>query len=337
MNLEPSEEQVLLRDMVRRFLADHCEAHEIGRAPMLREDWRKLGELGLFAFLLPESAGGMGGRPQEVMIVAEEMGRALAITPLAECVLGAADLIARYGSTAQIDRWVRPVLTGEALLALAMGDVERRGNLLFGRCPFVRWGADADGLVVVSGDTLHIVACDAANLVIEPIRLADGSIAATVDLAGCESQAIALTEGALANTLAVVQLSYIAEMVGAMSLLQRQTADYVQQRQQFGAPIASFQAVQHRVARMFVALEQSRSILLKAAVAERDDARFQRGVLVAKAYVADAAQRLAEVAVQLHGGMGVTEELPIGRGLGRVIVLARLFGGADDARRRLVS
>lgn len=337
MNLQPSEEQVLLRDMIGRFLADRCAAHGLGRGPMPREDWRALGELGLFAFLLPESGGGMNGRAQDAMVVAEELGRALAITPLAECVLATADLVARHGTSTQIERWVRPVREGEALLALASGDVELRDGRLVGRCPLVHWGSDADGLAVIVCDAVYIVARDAANMTLTPIRLADGSMAARVDLAGCESEAITLPEGELARSLALAQLAYVAEMVGAMDLLLGQTADYVQQRVQFGVAVASFQTVQHRVARMFVALEQARSLLIKAAVADRGDPGFERGVLAAKAYVAEAAQRLAEDAVQLHGGMGVTEELPIGRGLRRVIVLARLFGGADTARARLAA
>lgn len=337
MDLQPSEEQLLLRNMVGRFLADRCATDGLGRGPMAREEWRALGELGLFTFLLPESGGGMNGRAQDTMIVAEELGRALAITPLAECVLVAADLVARHGTSAQIERWVRPVREGEALLAWASGEAELRGGLLVGRCPLVRWGADADGFAVLVRDALHIVARDAANLTLRPIRLADGTPAATVDLAGCKSEAITLPEGELDRSLAVAQLAYVAEMVGAMDLLLGQTADYVQQRVQFGVAVASFQTVQHRVARMFVALEQARSLLIKAAVADRGDPGFERGVLAAKAYVAEAAQRLAEDAVQLHGGMGVTEELPIGRGLRRVIVLARLFGGADTARARLAA
>lgn len=337
MNLQPSEEQVLLRDMVGRFLTDRCSVHGLGRGPMAREDWRAIGELGLFAFLLPESAGGMNGRAQDAMIVAEELGRALAITPLAECVLLAADLVGRHGTSTQIERWVHPVREGEALLAWAPGEIELRDDRLVGRCPLVRWGADADGFAVIVRDAVHIVARDATNLTFTPIRLADGTRAVTLDLAGCESETIALPAGELGRSLAVAQLAYVAEMVGAMELLLAQTTDYVEQRIQFGVAIASFQAVQHRIARMFVALEQARSLLIKAAVADRGDPGFERGVLAAKAYVADTAQRLAEDAVQLHGGMGVTEELPVGRGLRRVIVLARMFGGADAARERLAA
>lgn len=338
MNLQPSEEQQLLRDMIGRFLGDRCAAQDLGRGPMPRDEWSSLAELGLFAFLLPGSGGGMDARAQDAVIVAEELGRALAITPLAESILIAADLIARHGTSEQVARWVRPVLEGEALVVPAFGDgVALHDGRLVGHCPFVRWGADADALAVMTGDDLYVVARDADNLAITPVRLADGSMAAMIELAGCEGEVIGLPPGELARSVAVGQLAYVAEMVGAMDMLLGHTTGYVQQRVQFGAPIASFQAVQHRIARMFVVLEQARSLLIKAAVADRDDPGFERGVLAAKAYVADAAQRLAEDAVQLHGGIGVTEELPVGRGLRRVIVLARLFGGADIALDRLLA
>jgi alkylation response protein AidB-like acyl-CoA dehydrogenase len=208
---------------------------------------------------------------------------------------------------------------------------------LNGRCDFVRWAVGADALVVLAGDSLHVVAADAPGLTIKPAQLADGSFAGMVMFDGGEAESIALPAAAAAASLATVQLCYVAEMVGAMALLYEQTADYARQRRQFGAAIGSFQAVQHKLARMFVALEQARSLLLKAGLADRDAAGFERGVIATKAYVAEAAQRLAEDAVQLHGGMGVTDELAIGRGLRRVMLLARLFGGAGEARARLAA
>jgi len=223
------------------------------------------------------------------------------------------------------------------VLALAVGDIHKQDGRLTGRCDFVRWAVDADALVVLAGDAFHIVATDAPGLTIAPVRLADGSVAGMVVFDGCTAESMILPAGAGAASLATAQLCYVAEMVGAMALLYEQTVDYARQRRQFGAPIGSFQVVQHKLARMFVALEQARSLLLKAGLADRDEPEFERGVIAAKAYVAEAAQRLAEEAVQLHGGMGVTDELAIGRGLRRVMLLARLFGGAGEARARLAA
>ena len=234
-------------------------------------------------------------------------------------------------------RWAAPAMAGEAVLALALGAVTIRNGALHGRCEFVRWAADADVVVVLVDGAAYLVPAGLPGLTITPARIADGSTVAALDFDGCLGEIISLPPGEVDACLALVQLGYTAEMVGAMALLYDQTVDYARQRQQFGTAIATFQVVQHKLARMFVSLEQARSILLKAGVSPREAPGFVPGVLAAKAYVADAAQRLAEEAVQLHGGMGVTDELPVGRALRRVLVLSRLFGSAEATRQRLAA
>jgi len=337
MRLEPSEEQVMLRDTVARFLADRGDATAIGAAPMPMADWRAMADLGLFGFLLPERAGGMGGGADDAMIVAETLGKGLAITSLGEGILGAADLIARHGDDALVRRFVAPALTGETILALAAGPVRGDGGRVSGTFDFVRWATQASALVILDDDAAHIVELGSATVVLSPHRLADGTPAACVTLTACEAIRIALPFRTAEAVLAMVDLAHAAEMVGVMALLFGQTADYIATRRQFGAAIKSFQAVQHKLARMFIALEQARSLTIKAAATGREDAGFVRAARAAKAYAAEAAQFLAEEAVQLHGGIGVTDELPVGRGLRRVMVLARLFGGAADARTRLAA
>jgi alkylation response protein AidB-like acyl-CoA dehydrogenase len=337
MRLEPSEEQNMLRDTVARFLADRGEAAAIGAAPMSSADWRDMAGLGVFDFLMPERAGGMGGGSDDTMIVAEVLGRGLAITPFGEGIIGAADLIARYGDDMLVQRFVVPVMVGEATVALTVGPVREQAGRISGSFDFVRWAPQASALVVLDGDTLYVAALGPEAAALVPRRLADGTPAACVTLTDCEVAAIALPPGAAETALAMVDLAHAAEMTGAMALLYAQTADYAATRRQFGAAIGTFQAVQHKLARMFVALEQSRSLTIKAAATGRDDPGFVRAARSAKAYVADAAQRLAEEAVQLHGGIGVTDELPVGRGLRRVMVLGRLFGSAADARTRLAA
>jgi alkylation response protein AidB-like acyl-CoA dehydrogenase len=337
MRLEPSEEQAMLRETVARFLADRGEAAAIGAAPMLAADWRAMAELGLFAFLLPERAGGMGGGSDDAMIVAEALGKALAVTSFGEAVLGAADVIARHGGDMLVQRFVAPAMAGETILALAVGSVREDAGRVSGVFDFVRWAPQASALVVLGDDAAYLVTLGANTAALIPRRLADGTPAACVTLTDCEAARIALPPGAAETTLAMVDLAHAAEMIGVMALLYAQTADYVATRRQFGAAIGTFQAVQHKLARMFVALEQARSLTIKAAATGREDAGFVRAARSAKAYVADAAQHLAEDAVQLHGGIGVTDELPVGRGLRRVMVLARLFGAATDARETLAA
>lgn len=337
MRLEPSEEQAMLRETVARFLADRGEAATIGTAPMPAADWRAMAELGLFRFLLPERAGGMGGGPDDAMIVAEALGGGLAITPLGEGVIGAADIVARYGNDMLVERFVAPAMAGEAVLALAVGALREEAGRVSGKFAFVRWAPQASALVVLGDSAAYVVALDADGAALTPRRLADGTPAACITLIDCEAARTALPPGAAETALAMIDLTHAAEMTGAMALLYAQTIDYVATRRQFGAAIGTFQAVQHKLARMFVALEQARSLTIKAAAVGRDDAGFVRAARSAKAYVAHAAQVLAEEAVQLHGGIGVTNELPVGRGLRRIMVLARLFGGAGEARERLAA
>lgn len=332
MDLSPSEEQAMVRDMLRRFLADRYDATTMAKGPMALDDWRALGELGLFAFLLPETAGGLGGDAVEAMIVAEELGKALAITPLAESVLLCGQALA---GTAIGAPWVDRLMRGDAHIAYTPGGVLTDGRLS-GAVGLVRDGIDAAAFVVAAENgALLLVDAQAAGVSRRPVRLVDGSIAADMVFDRVEAAALDISSDQWAAAIALAELAIVAELVGAMATLLDLTLDYVRQRRQFGQPIASFQAVQHRCARLYTLLEQSRSLLLKAALVE-DDA-CSRAVTAAKAYVCDAALRLAEDAVQLHGGMGVTEELAVGRGLRRVLLLSRLNGGGMAARAALAA
>lgn len=331
MNLLPSDEQMMVRDLVRRFLADRYDAANMAKGPMASDDWRALGDLGLFALLLPEAAGGMGGGPAEVMIVAEEIGRALAITPLAESVVLCGHLIA--GSAIAVP-WTEGIASGGAVLAFARGGLAHDG-VLSGDCGIVRNGMEASALVVAAQDAIVLVEAAAQGVSRSPVRMVDGSIAAQLRFEGAPSHQLEDTGSNLTAAMALAELAIVAELVGAMDTILELTVDYVRQRKQFGKPIGSFQVIQHRCARLYASLEQSRSMLLKAALAE--GASQPGAVTAAKAYICDAALRLAEDAVQLHGGMGVTDELAVGRGLRRVLLLSRLFGGSIAARAALAA
>lgn len=332
MDLALSDEQGMVRDMVRRFLADRYDATTMAKAPMSPADWQALGELGLFAFLLPEAMGGMGGGAAEVMIVAEEMGRALAITPLAESVVLCGHALS---GSALAAKWGQPLGDGKAVLAFAQGGAIANGAVS-GSVDIVREGMDAAAFLVadVHGQ-LALVDAEAPGVVRRPVRLVDGSIAAQLHFEEATAEPIALSSEALAACVALAELAILAELVGAMDTLLALTLDYVRERHQFGKPIGSFQAVQHRCARLYTDLEQSRSLLLKAALVDAADR--PRAVTRAKAFIGDAALGLAEAAVQLHGGMGVTEELAVGRGLRRILLLSRLFGGGIAARAALAA
>ncbi|WP_313803679.1 acyl-CoA dehydrogenase family protein [Sphingobium sp.] len=331
MDLAPREEQAMAQETVQRFLADRYDAGSMARAPMSLDDWRALGELGLFAFLLPERLGGMGGGAADVMFVAEAFGRSLAITPLAEGVLLAGELIARGGTDAQVARWAGRLAQGEAILGFARGGTIEAGRVS-GHPGLIRDGmAAAAFIVALDRGGVALVAAEAPGVLRRPVRLVDGSIAAEISLDGTPAELLDLLPGDFDAAIALAELAIVAELVGAMDSLLDQTVDYVKQRQQFGKAIGSFQVIQHRCARLYVMLEQARSMLLKAALDECV------AVTAAKAYVCDAALRLAEDAVQLHGGMGVTDELAVGRGLRRVLLLSSLFGGGRAAREALAA
>lgn len=347
MTLEPTEEQALLRDMVGRFLADHVPQDAAGRGPMPMADWRALGDLGVLALAVPEAAGGLGGGPREVAIVAEALGRVAAMTPMAECAVLCAVLIAEGGGEARGPTWIEAVVSGRSIVAYAgqgegLGDLRITpsgdGWILEGERRLVRHGAGADAFVVACDDDVLLVEAGTPGVTIVPHRLADGEPAAVVRFDRVEVAAAArLVVSAVRRrrALALARLAIAAEMVGLMQTLHEATIDHVRQRRQFGVPIGSFQVIQHRVARLFIALEQSRSILLRAVFADDED--FPIAVTEAFAYIADAALRLAQDATQLHGGMGVTEELLVGRGHRRLLVLSHLFGGAIAARAELAS
>lgn len=331
MNLTPGDEQAMVRETVRRFLADRHDTSSMGKAAMSSDDWLALGELGLFAFLLPDRLGGMGGSAADIMVVAEELGRSLAIAPLAEGVLLAGELIARGGTEAQVERWSTPLAQGEAILGFARGGTVMAGRVS-GHVGLIRDGmAAAAFIVALDAGGAVLVEAEAPGVHRRPVRLVDGSIAADVVLDDAVAEPLDVSPGDIDTATALAELAIVAELVGAMTTLLDQTVDYVKQRKQFGKPIGSFQVIQHRCARLYIALEQSRSILLKAALGGRG------AVTAAKAYIDEAALRLAEDAVQLHGGMGVTDELAVGRGLRRVLLLSRLFGGGLAARALLAA
>lgn len=332
MNLALSDEQAMIRDMVGRFLADRYDATTMARGPMSPDDWRALGELGLFALMTPEKAGGLGGGAVEVMIVSEEMGRALAITPLAEAILLCGRAI--VGSAAAKE-WGDKLMQGDTLLAFAPGGALVDGRLC-GSANIVRDGMDA-GAFVVETQTGGLLLVDGRGSGVRrmPVRLVDGSIAANVQFDAVQAEPLTVPASMWAEARALAGLSIVAELTGAMATLLGLTVDYVRQRHQFGKPIASFQVVQHRCARMYTWLEQSRSLLMKAAMIEEEERT--RAVTAARAYICDAALKLAEEAVQLHGGMGVTDELAVGRGLRRVLLLSRLHGGGISARAAMAA
>jgi hypothetical protein len=355
MNFDLSEEQEMFRSSVERFAAPiDVEARRKLRMDASgydRERWQSLCELGLVALAASEEAGGMGGSPLDLALVAEAIGKANAPDPWLELGALPALLLDRGGAHGALEK----VLSGETIATFAWTERSQRYSLtakgttakrsgdgfqLSGEKTMVLGAALADLFIVTAdldGETrAFLVASDADGFEMRPYRLADGSIAGEVKLtrvALSEAALLDLDAKLLGEIASEVRLQAAAEMVGLSQRLLDETVAYVKEREQFGVPIGSFQALQHRLVEAYAKIEQSRSMLYRAAMGARDaddnGADWQRAIAGAKAYIGENADAIAREAVQMHGGMGITDELAIGHAMKRVMVLARLFGDVD--------
>ena len=371
MDFELSDEQRLLRDSLDRLLADRY-AFEARRALAAspggwsREVWAAYAELGILGLPFAEDDGGFGGGPVETMLVMEALGGALALEPyLATVVVGGGFL--RHGADAALRAELAPrVADGSLLLAFAqvepqsrydLGDVgttarrDGSGWTLNGRKGVVIHGDSADRLIVTArtaggardrrGVGVFLVDAGAEGVSRHGYPTMDGGRGAEVLLHDARAEAVLgdpedglpLAERVADEAIAALA----AEAVGAMAAAQALTLDYLKTRKQFGVPIGSFQAVQHRAADMMVHLEQTRSMAMYAAMmaSEEDAAERRRAMHAVKVQVGRAARRLGQEAVQLHGGIGITMEYAVGHYFARLTAIDALFGDADRHLRLL--
>ena len=350
MNFDLSEEQQMFVTSVERFAAPiDVEARRKLRLSPTGYDrgrWQSLAEMGLIALAAGEDAGGMAGSPVDLALVCEAIGKANAPDPLLEHGILPALLLERGGAGAVLDG----VLSGESLVTFAWTERGQRYSLkakgmkadavgdgftLTGEKTMVMGALMAD-LFIVTADLGGETACflvprDAPGLEVRAYRLADGSIAGEIKLTRTPASAkLALGPAALDGIVADLRLYAAAEMVGLGQRLLDDTLAYVKEREQFGVAIGSFQALQHRLVDCYAKEEQARSMLYRAALADRaDTAKWHKAAAGAKAYIGENVDAIAREAVQMHGGMGITDELAIGHALKRVLVLARLFGDVD--------
>jgi alkylation response protein AidB-like acyl-CoA dehydrogenase len=316
--------------------------------------WKQFGELGLTGICIPESHGGLGLGSTEAALVLEEIGRNLTPTPF----LGTAIVATRaISGTAHADRWYPGVLSGEAVLALALDEgprhapertaleARRQGNgfVLNGAKQFVVQGASADMIVTAArtrgspgeteGLTLFAVPRDAAGLEIDNVALVDSSKAARLGFANVELDADAVigeVDGGWAPLKAALvrgRAGAAAELVGVASGASAMTLDYLRQRKQFGKYIGEFQALQHRAAHLYSEIEIARAASFKAAqLIDSGDERAELYASVAKSKAADVAGLAAREGVQMHGGIGMTDEYDIGLYMKRDRALAEFMG-----------
>jgi alkylation response protein AidB-like acyl-CoA dehydrogenase len=317
MNFSLTEEQQLLADSLARFIErDYTFERRkaiVHGAGTSAEAWTTLAELGVLALPIPADYDGFGGSIGELMPVMNALGRGLIVEPYLATALLGAGAIALGGSAAQRAQWLPAVAAGGAKLAVARIDGDAAAGRLHGRAGVVLHGAQADALIVAAGDSAFIVPRDAAGVTLRDYRTIDGLRAADLGFDGAAAGApLPGGRAAVEHALDRGRAALCAEAVGVMEQLNTLTLDYMRTRQQFGQPIGRFQVLQHRAVDMFVDAEQSKSMAYAAAMAvEETEAGARRaGVDAAAEYVARAGRRVAKSAIQLHGGMGVTDEMP---------------------------
>ena len=380
MDFQYTEEQQLLADSVRRLVEkryDFESRKKIVASPAghSAEAWAELAELGLLSLPFAQADGGFGGGAVDLIGTMEAIGEALVVEPFQSTLAPAGRLVARCGSDAQRAAMLPSVIAGTLKLAFAHGErnarytlsqVETRaaragdGWVLNGEKSVVLHAPMADRLVVsarsagaagdADGISLFVVDPKTAGLAMKTLRTVDNLRAADLTLKDVKLPADALL-GQAGDALPAIDeavdfatVLLCAESLGAMRYANQATLEYLKTRKQFGVPIGSFQALQHRMVDMTISAEQARSITYlacaKVDAAARggiDSAERRRLVSAAKVKVADAARHVGQEAIQLHGGMGMTQEMKVAHTFKRLTMIAQQFGDAEHHLERFAA
>ena len=364
MDFDLTEDQRLLTESVSRLLGDTYafeQRKQLLKTPMGWSEalWAQYAELGLLGLPFSEDHGGFGGSAVDVMLLMQAFGKHLVLEPYLSTVVLGGTALKLAGSADQQDEILPGIAAGERRLAFAHYERQARydmtdvlttakasadGFVLEGAKATVLHGDSADTLVVSArtaggrddeaGLSLFLVDANAAGIAKRGYTLRDGSRAAELSFSGVQVPRDALL-GQQDNALPVIRrvveagiAAGAAEVVGAMEAMQAMTLDYLKTRVQFGKAIGENQALQHRAAEMMIALEQGRSMAMLAAmmVDEPNAAERERNISMAKVGVGQAGRFVSQNAVQLHGGIGMTEEYAVGHFFRRVMVFEHLYG-----------
>lgn len=363
LSFDLTDEQQLLKDSVERFIERSYPFDKRRKASKSdegysREHWKQFADLGWLAVGLPEDLGGFGGA-REVAVLMEAFGRGLVTEPWLPSVLLAGGAIARAGSPAQQEELLGALVAGESVLAFAHGEPKSRYDIarvdtaakkagdgwsLEGHKAVVLNGDSADRLVVSArtsgkardrqGLSLFIVDPGASGVEVRGYPTNDGGRAAEIRFTGAPATLLG-EEGnahdAIEETIDRATAAVCAESLGLMAVLNAMTLDYSKTREQFGQKIGAFQALQHRMADMFVALEESRSLadVYMADVDSPDKAERQRAVSALKVQCDKAGRLVGQEAVQLHGGIAMTDDYQASHYFKRLSIIARQYGDLD--------
>ena len=366
MDFTFNEEQTLIQDQVDQFVQKEYDWET--RQSLSNSDlgfgesnWQKFAELGWLGISVSEDSGGFGGSAIESMLIMEAFGKGLVVEPFLETMIMAGSLIDDHGSDEQKSSILEPVISGEMHLALAYAEPQSRFNLsdvvteakaegenyiLNGYKSVVMNGPSANKIIISArtsssqldenGITLFIVDSDSKGLSKTNYKTVDGRRASDLtienvsvskdNIIGNLDSGFEILDSAIDKAI----LAISAEAVGAMEVLYKDTVEYTQQREQFDHPLSDFQVLQHRMVDMFMEYEQCKSLLLRATMETvQDPILAQRTVHALKHLIGKSGIFVGESAVQLHGGMGVTEELRIGHFFKRLLVIDSQFGNSD--------
>lgn len=328
MRFDLTEEQAMLADSLARTLARQADADA-------------LFELGAGAALLDEAAGGFGGTGTDILAVFRTLGQAGAVTPLLDSALLGGGILAAAGLTDLAEQ----AAAGTARVAVALDEpgvrydgtiaTAARDGALHGRKSLVAGADTATHFIVSATDGLYLAEAGAEGLAMTTYPLMDGGRGAEVTLDGVPARRIA-NLSALDRPLAAAVLALCADALGTMERAVDLTADYLRTRKQFGRPIGSFQAIQHRMADLVTEVEQARSAVWNLAE-NLDGADRARHVAATKSLVGRVARRVAEEAIQLHGGIGMTEEYALAPMARRLLAADTRFGDSDHHLERFAA
>ncbi|GAB5413130.1 MAG: pimeloyl-CoA dehydrogenase small subunit [Congregibacter sp.] len=366
MNFDFSEEQTMLRDSVARFVQDDYDFDTRrsiveSDSGMSADNWSTFAELGWLSVPFAEDHGGFGGGPVDLMVMMEEFGKGLVVEPYFATVVLFGGVLRIAGNEQQQSEYIPGIIDGSRLGAFAYLERQSRyefsdmtsravasgdGFVLNGEKVLVANGANADTLVVAArtagdqsdqhGISLFLVAADAAGVERTSYRLMDGQLVANITFRDVALNADALL-GELHGGYALMDRAILeatialsGEAIGLMGQLNAKTLEYTKTREQFGVAISNFQALQHRMVDTFMSYEQAKSMLYRAVCAlENGDENLRREVHALKVVISKCGQHIYEEAIQLHGGMGMTDELDIAHYAKRLMMINATFGDGD--------
>jgi len=372
MDFSLSSEQQMIQDSVSRFILNDYDFDTRRKilgstAGYSQENWKVFAELGWLMLPFTEEDGGLGGTMVDLALVMEEFGKGMVVEPFIATAVMAGGLMALAGSQAQKDDYLPKIMAGELHMAFAYAEPQSRYHLHNVKCSAVQApgefvitgeksvvlnGNHADTLIVsarTSGDThdkdgISLFLVDARHPSVKRQGYAnvDGHQAADISFDNTPTLGLLGEKGkalpAIDNIIDKATLAVCAEAVGAMQIAHERTLEYAKTRQQFGRSIGSFQALQHRMVNMFIEHQQAKSILLMAALKmDSNHGSDGKALSAAKSRIGKAASLVGREAIQIHGGIGMTDELDVGHIFKRLTTIQFLFGSTDVHTTRFAS